>query len=59
MDLGDRPSRGCGFAPRCPFALDACWSLVPPLVPIAGSHSVACHNPAAPTARDEPAGAPR
>jgi oligopeptide transport system ATP-binding protein len=46
VDLGDRPSRGCAFAPRCPFALDACWSVVPPLTPVDASQAVACHNPA-------------
>ena len=46
LDLGDRPSGGCAFAPRCPFALDICWSVAPPLTAVDPSQAVACHNPA-------------
>jgi oligopeptide/dipeptide ABC transporter ATP-binding protein len=49
--------RGCPFAPRCAWALDACWHEMPPLAPLEaitfpggphpGSHLLACHNPVA------------
>ena len=38
-----RTSTGCDFAPRCPFAQEACWSTVPELVDHGGV-SVACHR---------------
>jgi peptide/nickel transport system ATP-binding protein/oligopeptide transport system ATP-binding protein len=36
---------GCPFAPRCPFALDACRRAPPPLVSDDGAHFHACLNP--------------
>ena len=37
------PPLGCRFHPRCPFAAEACKSVVPTLVGIAPGHQVACH----------------
>jgi oligopeptide/dipeptide ABC transporter ATP-binding protein len=34
--------KGCGFHPRCPFAIDRCSVEAPPLVEIQAGHSVAC-----------------
>jgi oligopeptide/dipeptide ABC transporter ATP-binding protein len=51
---------GCPFAPRCAWALAACWEEMPPLAPVeaalfaggptrgTGAHLLACHNPVAP-----------
>jgi oligopeptide/dipeptide ABC transporter ATP-binding protein len=51
---------GCPFAPRCAWALEACWQEMPPLAPVAaaglgvaagprsGEHLLACYNPVAP-----------
>jgi len=33
---------GCQFAPRCPFVMDKCREIDPPITDIAG-HQVACH----------------
>jgi oligopeptide transport system ATP-binding protein len=33
---------GCSFAPRCPFACDACSTAVPPLAERSPGHSAAC-----------------
>jgi oligopeptide/dipeptide ABC transporter ATP-binding protein len=33
---------GCAFHPRCPYAIEACSSVVPPLIP-AGDRRLACH----------------
>jgi oligopeptide/dipeptide ABC transporter ATP-binding protein len=41
-DISNPPS-GCRFHPRCPFRLDICPTIVPPLVEVAPEHSVACH----------------
>jgi oligopeptide/dipeptide ABC transporter ATP-binding protein len=55
-----RLPRGCPFAPRCAWALTACWDEMPPLAPLeaalaaagtapgAGVHLLACHNPVRP-----------
>src|SRR5215467_8972137 len=60
---GRRP-RGCPFAPRCAWALTACWDEMPPLAPLeaalaaggtapgAGAHLLACHNPVRPGEAD-------
>ncbi len=44
-----RPPPGCRFHTRCPFVMDVCRSVVPPLVTSAQGHEVACHlvNPPA------------
>lgn len=39
----DAPLSGCAFAPRCPFALDACRAS-PPALAEAGGRRVACHR---------------
>ena len=40
-----RPSSGCAFAPRCPIAIDRCWTERPELAPVStgGSGEAACH----------------
>ena len=35
--------KGCVFAPRCPYATEACTQSVPELRHVNGSHYVACH----------------
>ncbi|MCS6963133.1 ABC transporter ATP-binding protein [Thermoflexus sp.] len=35
-------SRGCPFAPRCPYAFDRCWEENPRLEEIAPNHRIAC-----------------
>jgi len=37
------PPRGCAFAPRCPFAVDRCWTEDPVLLADSG-RSAACHR---------------
>lgn len=39
----DRPSVGCRFAARCPYAKDLCLIEEPQLLPLADGTSVACH----------------
>ena len=41
-------SDGCPFAPRCPHAVDVCWSDMPDLDKLADAHFAACHRPADP-----------
>ena len=41
-------SDGCPFAPRCPHAVDRCWSEMPDLEALADAHLAACHRPADP-----------
>ena len=36
------PPSGCVFRTRCPFAIDACADVVPPLETVGNQHSVAC-----------------
>ena len=54
-----REPRGCPFAPRCAWRVDACWERMPPLAPAdadgglvttgrRATHLVACHNPVLP-----------
>ena len=40
-------SGGCAFAPRCPNAVEACWSEAPELAADAAGHTglLRCHNP--------------
>lgn len=38
-------SAGCGFAPRCPFAVEPCRRAPPPLLSTDGRHFAACYNP--------------
>ncbi|MEO3388423.1 ABC transporter ATP-binding protein [Mesorhizobium sp. CAU 1741] len=38
------PPPGCRFAPRCPFVMDMCKSVVPPPVNVTTSHLAACHR---------------
>ncbi len=33
---------GCRFAPRCPWRIDACVSVVPPLADLRAGHDSAC-----------------
>jgi peptide/nickel transport system ATP-binding protein len=40
-DLAD-PPKGCGFAARCPFALEACSARRPPVRDVAPDHISAC-----------------
>jgi peptide/nickel transport system ATP-binding protein len=39
--LADLPA-GCGFAPRCPLAIDACHAAPPPAAPVGADHHAAC-----------------
>ncbi len=41
------PSRGCRFAPRCPYARERCHEEEPPLIPTVGDpqHTYACWYP--------------
>lgn len=41
----ERPSEGCPFAARCPFALDVCWRVMPAFTAFDADHRAACHNP--------------
>jgi peptide/nickel transport system ATP-binding protein len=34
--------QGCRFGPRCPFVVDACLQVQPPLLPVEPGHDVAC-----------------
>jgi oligopeptide transport system ATP-binding protein len=58
-----RAPRGCPFAPRCAWRVEACWSRNPVLAPVAegssviltgpaATHLVACHNPPTPEEAD-------
>ena len=39
--LAELPA-GCGFASRCPLAIDACAAALPPAVPVGPAHHAAC-----------------
>ena len=34
--------KGCAFAPRCSYAIDACRAAVPPLAAVSGNHQSRC-----------------
>jgi oligopeptide transport system ATP-binding protein len=36
------PPRGCRFHTRCPYVIDACKEVIPPLVEIKPNHFAAC-----------------
>ncbi|MCB8952582.1 MAG: ABC transporter ATP-binding protein [Ardenticatenales bacterium] len=36
------PLHGCPFAPRCQYALEKCWTEMPPLGALSPTHRVAC-----------------
>lgn len=38
-----KSSKGCPFAPRCPFAEARCWQAVPRMEEVAAFRKVACH----------------
>jgi oligopeptide/dipeptide ABC transporter ATP-binding protein len=38
-----RPPVGCRFASRCPFVMDVCRTVAPPLLPTEDGRHVACH----------------
>ncbi len=38
------PPPGCRFAPRCPFAIDICTSVVPEAIEVEPGHLAACHR---------------
>lgn len=43
-DLGAAlPAEGCPFRDRCAYAYAPCTTIDPPLLPIQGQHTVACH----------------
>jgi oligopeptide transport system ATP-binding protein len=48
----ERPSAGCQFAGRCPFALEPCWTIPPEPSPRGDRHACACHNPSALRSRE-------
>jgi len=43
MLFADRRNKGCRFAPRCPRALDMCWTHVPELYLPDEHRTVACY----------------
>ena len=44
-DLPDpsNPPSGCPFRTRCPYVMDICRSEMPPMTPVSGGGTVACH----------------
>ncbi len=48
-----RPSPGCPFAPRCPYAQEKCHVEKPPLVQLTPTHSYACWYPLSGASRQE------
>ena len=45
---GDLPNpantpKGCNFSTRCPYVMDICRSVDPPLIDVGNGHRVACH----------------
>jgi peptide/nickel transport system ATP-binding protein len=39
-----RPTSGCRFNTRCPFAIDTCFVTEPPLIEVEPGHTAACHR---------------
>ena len=39
----DHAPSGCRFHPRCPYAMEVCKTVVPPLMEVRPGHRVACH----------------
>lgn len=39
----DRVPKGCPFHPRCPFVMEKCKTVEPPVVSVQPGHRVACH----------------
>ncbi|MFT4183385.1 MAG: ABC transporter ATP-binding protein [Rhizobium sp.] len=39
------PSKGCGYAARCPRATDLCLAVRPPLADFGNGHVARCHHP--------------
>jgi oligopeptide/dipeptide ABC transporter ATP-binding protein len=37
------PPRGCHFHPRCPFAMEICRNVAPPITQLGDAHTVSCH----------------
>jgi peptide/nickel transport system ATP-binding protein len=37
-----RATSGCRFAPRCPYAMEECWSTIPPLFQIDNDRAASC-----------------
>jgi peptide/nickel transport system ATP-binding protein len=37
-----RTTNGCRFAPRCPYAMEECWSTIPPLFQIDNDRAASC-----------------
>jgi oligopeptide transport system ATP-binding protein len=48
----ERESTGCAYAPRCPGAMDVCWSQSPEVRTLDGGTKVSCHLYAAGTPVD-------
>ena len=44
------PPSGCHFHPRCPFVMEQCKAIAPPLLEVSSGRRVACHLFTAPTA---------
>jgi oligopeptide transport system ATP-binding protein len=40
---GKAQAGGCSFAPRCPFVMDVCRTVEPPLLELEAGHLSACH----------------
>ncbi|SDU78173.1 ABC transporter ATP-binding protein [Jiangella alkaliphila] len=46
------PPSGCRFHPRCPFAMEVCATVDPPLLPVPDHGLAACHLLSEPSAHD-------
>ena len=45
MEGEERSSEGCAFAPRCPYAIERCWTAAPDFTGFGTDHLASCHNP--------------